>query len=155
MEKPGQFLATINTYPSGGALYSVEAVAILGNACNLPKEGNIIHYMPVSNRFEILQGMVDDHYFQSIYKIENVAFYVVYLINLKKAIFKYRSRGYRLALMEIGSMYQQMLRVAQDHGICSRVLSGFSEYNLTKHCGLDSRILLPGIIQAFAYPEEV
>jgi len=34
------------------------------------------------------------------------------------------------------------------------VLSGFSEYALAKRCGLDSRILLPGIIQAFAYPED-
>jgi hypothetical protein len=108
----------------------------------------------VSNAFEVLQGGYDPTLFSEIYRIERAAFYVVYFINLKKAIFKYRSRGYRLALMEVGSMYQQMLRVAQDHGVGSRVLSGFSEYALAKNCGLDSRVLLPAIIQAFAYPEE-
>lgn len=141
-------------YPSGGALYSIEAVAILGDSGGCVTDFNVLHYMPVSNSFEVLPGAYDREKFQKIYKIEAAAFYVAYFINLKKAIFKYRSRGYRLALMEIGSMYQQMLQVAQTHGLGSRVLSGFSEYALAKNCGLDSRILLPGIIQAFAYPGE-
>lgn len=141
-------------YPSGGALYSVDSVAILGNVAGTNEDFNVLHYLPVSNAFEVLQGGYDFTLFNEIYKIEHAAFYVVYFINLKKAIFKYRSRGYRLALMEVGSMYQQMLRTAQSHGVRSRVLSGFSEYALAKNCGLDSRVLLPGIIQAFAYPEE-
>ena len=157
-EALGADYARRRPYPSGGALYSVESVAILGNVLGNvvgTEEGfNVLQYLPVSNAFEMLRGGYDPTLFNEIYKIERAAFYVVYFINLKKAIFKYRSRGYRLALMEVGSMYQQMLRVAQDHGIRSRVLSGFSEYALAKNCGLDSRVLLPGIIQAFAYPEE-
>ncbi|MBW9064657.1 nitroreductase family protein [Rhizobium herbae] len=141
-------------YPSGGALYSIETVAILGDSVGGATDFSVLHYLPVSNFFEVLPGAYDREKFQKIYKIEAAAFYVAYFINLKKAIFKYRSRGYRLALMEIGSMYQQMLQVAQTHGLGSRVLSGFSEYALAKNCGLDSRILLPGIIQAFAYPGE-
>lgn len=141
-------------YPSGGALYSIETVAIFGDSVVGATDFSVLHYLPVSNFFEVLPGAYDLEKFQKIYKIEAAAFYVAYFINLKKAIFKYRSRGYRLALMEIGSMYQQMLNVAQTHGLGSRVLSGFSEYALAKNCGLDSRILLPGIIQAFAYPGE-
>lgn len=142
-------------YPSGGALYSVEAVAILGESVGGAENFSVLHYLPVSNSFEILPGGYDRDTFGEIYKIEGVAFYVAYFINLKKAIFKYRSRGYRLALLEIGSMYQQMLQAAQTHGLGSRVLSGFSEYTLAKNCGLDCRILLPGIVQAFGRPEEI
>ena len=141
-------------YPSGGALYSVETVVILGNVSGRDADFDVLHYLPVSNAFEVLQGEYDSASYNDIYKIDRAAFYVVYLISLKKAIFKYRSRGYRLALMEVGSMYQQMLQIAQQQGIRSRVLSGFSEYALAKRCGLDSRIVLPGIIQAFAYPED-
>jgi SagB-type dehydrogenase family enzyme len=140
-------------YPSGGALYSAEMLVIAGEAIEGVPPFSVAHYLPVSNRFELLPGQFDRESFKGISSIKGASFYLAYFVILKKAIFKYRSRGYRLALLEIGSMYQQITNVAQEHGVASRVLAGFSEYEFTKNCGLDSRLLLPAAIQAFGFSE--
>ncbi|EHS51978.1 hypothetical protein PDO_4944 [Rhizobium sp. PDO1-076] len=139
-------------YPSGGALYSAEAVVVTSDRVEGIPPFSVAHYLPTSNRFELLPAQFDQDRFITIATIEGAAFYVAYFINLKKATFKYRSRGYRLALLEVGSMYQHIAAIAQDNGIASRVLAGFSEYEFTKSCGLDSRLLLPAAIQAFGFP---
>ncbi|QND61802.1 nitroreductase family protein [Mesorhizobium huakuii] len=139
-------------YPSGGALYSAEAIVVTSEMVEGIPPFSVAHYLPGSNRFELLPAQFDQDRYNAIATINGAVFYVAYFINLKKATFKYRSRGYRLALLEIGSMYHHITTVAQENGIASRVLAGFSEYEFTKTCGLDSRLLLPAAIQAFGFP---
>lgn len=141
-------------YPSGGALYSAEAILITGEMVEGVPPFSVAHYLAGSNRFELLPAQFDKDRYDAIATLKGAAFYVAYFINLKRATFKYRSRGYRLALLEIGSMYHQVATIAQENGIASRVLAGFSEYEFTKACGLDSRLLLPAAIQAFGLPGE-
>jgi len=138
-------------YPSGGALYSAEAIVVTSDRVEGLPPFSVAHYLPNSNRFELLPMQFGQDRYSAIAPIEGPVFYVAYFINLKKATFKYRSRGYRLALLEIGSMYQQIAAIAQDNGIASRVLAGFSEYEFTKSCGLDSRLFLPAAIHAFGF----
>jgi len=140
-------------YPSGGALYSAEMVLVFGDTIEGVPAFSVGHYLPVTNRFELLPGRFDRAKFDAISSIKGVSFYIAYFVNLKKATFKYRSRGYRLALLEIGSIYQKIIGAAQEDGLASRVLAGFSEYEFTKDCGLDSRLLLPAVIHAFGYQE--
>lgn len=142
-------------YPSGGALYSAETLVIVGEAVKGVPPFTVAHYLPVSNRFELLPSQFRRKSFEGISSTKGVSFYLAYFINLKKAIFKYRSRGYRLAMLEIGSMYQQITNVAQEHGVASRVLAGFSEYEFTKNCGLDSRLMLATVIHAFGFAEGI
>lgn len=142
-------------YPSGGALYSAETLVIVGEAVRGVPPFTVAHYLPVSKKFELLPGQFGRESFEGISNTKGVSFYLAYFINLKKAIFKYRSRGYRLAVLEVGSMYQQITNIAQEHGVASRVLAGFSEYEVTKNCGLDSRLMLAAAIQAFSFEEEV
>lgn len=139
-------------YASGGALYSAETVAVTGEMVSGAPPFSVAHYLPGSNRFEILPSRFDRARFDGVTPFKGAAFYLGYFVNLKRATFKYRSRGYRLALLEIGSMYHQVAAVAQQHGLASRVLAGFSEYAFTKDCGLDSRLLLPVVVQAFGLP---
>jgi SagB-type dehydrogenase family enzyme len=114
-------------YPSGGALYAVEAILITGPKVQEGQRLSALHFLPVSNAFEQLTAHVSMADFSSLSDVPDPSFYVLYCVNLKKSIFKYRSRGYRLSLLEVGSMYQNMLVCAQSLGVSSRVLSGFPE----------------------------
>jgi SagB-type dehydrogenase family enzyme len=138
-------------YPSGGALYAVEAVLITGPRVGGGQSLSALHFLPVSNAFEVLNAHVSVAGFSGLTDIPNPSFSVLYCVNLKKSIFKYRSRGYRLSLLEAGSMYQNMLACAQTFGVSSRVLSGFSERQVAQVCHLDSRLLLPAIVQVFGF----
>ncbi|MFF7055989.1 SagB/ThcOx family dehydrogenase [Achromobacter spanius] len=135
-------------YPSGGALYSVEPVLICGDLITGAPPYSVLHYLPNTNKFEVIKGEFEENSYSKISSTPGVSFYIAYFMNIRKAIFKYRSRGYRLALLETGSMYQLVSAAAQQKGIASRVVSGFSDYQLTKTCGIDSRLMLPIIIQA-------
>jgi SagB-type dehydrogenase family enzyme len=108
----------------------------------------------VSNAFEQLTAHVSASDFSSLSDVPNPSFYVLYCVNLKKSIFKYRTRGYRLSLLEVGSMYQNMLSCAQSAGVSSRVLSGFPERQIAHMCHLDGRLLLPTIVQAFGFEKK-
>lgn len=138
-------------YPSGGALYAVETVLITGPLIADGKHLSVFHFLPVTNAFELLSTNVSVRDYGNLTDVMNPAFYVLYCVNLKKSIFKYRSRGYRLSVLETGSMYQSMLSVAQTLGFASRVLSGFPERQVAQICHLDSRLLLPTIVQAFGF----
>lgn len=138
-------------YPSGGALYSVEVIVILGEAVDGAEPYSVLHYLPESSEFEVIPSTIDKDYYDNLHKYGTANFIILYAINLRKAIFKYRSRGYRLALMEIGAMYQQATLQAAELGVGSRVLAGFQEFALAKRCGIDGRILLPSILHIFGF----
>lgn len=140
-------------YPSGGALYSVEALVVCSDMISGVPPYSVLHYLPISNKFEILKGQFNRDSYHQISSIRGASFYIAYFINIRKAIFKYRSRGYRLALLEAGSMYQLTTAAAQKNNILTRILSGFSDYKFTRMCGIDSRLMLPIIIQAFGVGE--
>lgn len=140
-------------YASGGAIYSAEVVVLTSEMVTGVPPFSVAHYLPGSNRFELLPSCFDQVKFNGVTQFKRAAFYIGYFINLKRAIFKYRSRGYRLALLEIGSMYHQIAAVAQEQGLSSRVFAGFPEYEFTKRCGLDSRLLLSVVVQAFSFQE--
>lgn len=139
-------------YPSGGALYTVETLVLTSDRVVGAEPFAVYHYLPASNSFEIIPSTMDDTRYVEISSIQGVVFYIAYFVNLKKSLFKYRSRGYLLSVMEAGSMYQNVLGVAQAHGLGSCVVAGFSDYTLSKLCGVDSRLLLPVVIQSFGIP---
>lgn len=103
---------------------------------------------------EILPHRIESADFDAITSVKDVLFYILYVINLPKSLFKYRHRGYRLGLMEAGSMYQLAAMEFNKINLSNRVLAGFSEYDITCRCGLDPRTFLPLVIQAFGYEQE-
>lgn len=68
---------------------------------------------------------------------------LIYVAYLPKTLFKYRYRGYRLALMEAGSMYMLIeLQVAALHLSC-RLWSGYTDHMLSKAIGLNPALFNP------------
>ncbi|ENY9899545.1 SagB/ThcOx family dehydrogenase [Escherichia coli] len=76
-------------------------------------------------------------------------FALVYCIIFEKALFKYRYRGYRMALMETGSMYQNAVLVADQIGLKNRVWAGYTDSYVAKTMNLDQRTVAPLIVQFF------
>jgi hypothetical protein len=58
---------------------------------------------------------------------------------LKKLYSSYRYRGYRMALMEAGSMYQNAGLVADQIGLRNRVWAGFTDSYVAKTMNVDQR----------------
>ena len=72
-----------------------------------------------------------------------------YYEKFEKALFKYRYRGYRMALMETGSMYQNAVLVADQIGLKNRVWAGYTDSYVAKTMNLDQRTVAPLIVQFF------
>ena len=78
-------------------------------------------------------------------------FSILYLASIGKAIFKYRYRGYRHALMEAGSMYQQATITGQKIELRNTVWSTFSDQELLHAVELDHSSYMPLTLQLFGY----
>lgn len=141
-------------YPSGGALYPVEVFC-----CNLsnkntdwPEDQNILHLLPRSKKFEPLTARTTTNTLLQVTTpkpsgVGRPSVAIIYFMYLPKSLFKYRYRGYRLALMEAGSMYMLIdLRCKELH-LQNRMWSGFSDYQITKTLKLNPALFLPLCVQ--------
>jgi len=148
-------------YPSAGGLYPVEPLVFLF-------EDRIIHpesilsgcyqFRPVSKSLQLIKKCIADDFFEEQLHglVENKCrpcFAIFYITHIGKAIFKYRYRGYRHAVMEAGSMYQQATHISQQMDIRTTVWSSFSDHQLLHAVGLDHSTYLPLTMQFFGYGE--
>ncbi len=142
-------------YPSGGALYTVETLCcILESRFNNGPASGIYHYRPSLGSLQLIQSASDEVIHKQILGfeqkgMENTNFILIYIINLSKAVVKYRYRGYRLALMEVGAMFQQAGLIANELGLNSKISSSFNDHQLAKLIGLDNFSFIPAVIQLF------
>lgn len=141
-------------YPSGGALYPIEVFFVnLENKISYwPSECNTLHLLPTSRAFEIHSPRIDAKKLSraiksEVFNIGSPALALIYLVYLPKALFKYRYRGYRLALMEAGSMYMLMDLRCKELNLKSRPWSGFTDHEITKNLNLNPALFLPPCIQ--------
>lgn len=151
----GQHGEQTRPYPSSGALYSVQTIIVpFKQIAENINAGNVYHYVPAENTLEQF-GFVDVNRITSSifgsqdHPLANADFIVVYAMLAEKFFVKYRFRGYRLALTEIGAMYQQASLIAETVGLKTRVWGGFDDHYLAKLLNFDSRVLWPGVIQLF------
>ncbi len=141
-------------YPSGGALYPIEVFCInLNNKIEQwPTETNALHLLPSSRSLEAHSPSINIRKLTEAIIPKNVdigrpSLALIYLIYLPKALFKYRYRGYRLSLMEAGSMYMITdLRCKELH-LNSRPWSGYTDHQVTKNLNLNPTLFLPTCIQ--------
>ena len=146
-------------YPSAGALYPIEAIVFLFNervSHDAPIVSGCYHFKAIESSLELIKKMemlpTINRLFHGLVDANappNVC--ILYLAHIGKSIFKYRYRGYRHALMEVGSMYQQVTMVAQSLGLGSTVWSGFNDYQVMHELGLNRRIFLPLTMQFLGY----
>ncbi|MBE8593968.1 SagB/ThcOx family dehydrogenase [Pseudomonas sp. MAFF 301449] len=137
-------------YPSGGALYPVEVFL-----CSLTKEnsgwpapGKILHLLPRSRKFEVMQIEVDaDALKAALLSSSNNIGYpsiaIIYMVYMPKNLFKYRYRGYRMALMEVGSIYMLVELQAKSLGLACRLWSAYTDSMLCKVLGLNPTLFFP------------
>lgn len=142
-------------YPSGGGLYSVEVICLIFSEKlkNSPESG-FYHYRATSNILQPLKLCTSEVMQKILYHIEDPevsapAFAFLYVGVLAKMLVKYRYRGYRYALMEVGSMYQQADLVADTLGIRNKLYSGFNDHEIIKLIGLDNMNFIPLVVQSF------
>ncbi|WP_419737584.1 SagB/ThcOx family dehydrogenase [Pseudomonas sp. COR18] len=137
-------------YPSGGALYPIEVFICSLSEKNTtwPQPQKIFHLLPESNSLEILQTNCN---IQNLRKailsdtedLGTPSAALIYATYLPKTIFKYRYRGYRLALMEAGSMYMLIEIQATALSLKSRLWSGYTDHMLSKAIGLNPALFNP------------
>lgn len=141
-------------YPSGGALYPIEVfIANLSNSItDWPGTSNILHLLPASCAFEVHCPITGDP--QALIpsrlrttSIGTPSLALIYMAYLPKALFKYRYRGYRLALMEAGSMYMLVDLRCKELDLKSRNWSGFTDHEVTKTLRLNPTLFVPLCIQ--------
>lgn len=150
-------------YPSAGGLYPVEPLVFLFNdkidgMQDAP--AGCYHFRSVSKKLQFIKAMDMHHFYANVlhgFVGENPEswpnFCVLYVAHIGKAIFKYRYRGYRHALMEAGSMYQHATLVSQQNGLRTTVWSTFSEPQMLYELGLDHGTYQPLTMQLFGYGE--
>lgn len=148
-------------YPSAGGLYPVEPLIFLfpERLNGFSEAAGCYHFRPVSQKLQRLQKIDASLFFERLMhqyfeKSHWPCFGILYTAHLSKAIFKYRYRGYRHALMEAGSMYQQAIRVSQKMGWRNTVWSTFSEHEMLCALELDYGSWLPLTMQFFGYGEQ-
>ena len=132
-------------YPSAGALYPIEPFVFLFPERIDHFEDNkpgCYHFRAVSKQLQLIKPKLMPYFFDKL---------ILYVVNLSKAIFKYRYRGYRHALMEVGSMYQQATICSQEMGLKNTVWSTFSDQEMLYALDLDHGSYLPMTMQFFGY----
>ncbi|TAL61386.1 MAG: SagB/ThcOx family dehydrogenase [Legionella sp.] len=151
-------------YPSAGGLYPVEPLVFLFaekmNGFPNARSG-CYHFRPISKKLQLIKELNMQHFYEKMLH-EFVGtdancwpnFCVLYVAHLTKAIFKYRYRGYRHALMEAGSMYQQATLISQQNNLRTTVWSTFSEQQMLYELSLDHGTYLPLTMQLFGYGEQ-
>lgn len=140
-------------YPSAGALYPVEVFCCSLLPSNIwPCHEKILHLLPGSRKFEILQNSQS---IESLVKailpkgneIGNPSHAIIYMMYMPKTVFKYRYRGYRLALMETGSMYMLVDLQCKALKLKSRPWSGYTDNMVCKAMGLNPTLFYPACVQ--------
>lgn len=143
-------------YPSGGALYSVQTFlcrTMCGNDHEWPDGDTAYQVLPLSRSLESLSCIAQPaELFDALsggspQTLGRPSFALVYGMYVDKALFKYRYRGYRLAMMEAGSMYQRVTSEVDARGLRTRVWAGFSDYRVAAVLGLDVTHVLPLVVQ--------
>jgi SagB-type dehydrogenase family enzyme len=130
-------------YPSGGGLFPVEAFLVplrVDAVENLPPRTYRVRAN--SKQLEILGAVDAPALLASINRPPmdgpmHAAFAIAYAANLERCIVKYRSRGYRNALVEVGSMIQQVDLCAKHLGLGTVPWAWFDDYEWSKFLGLN------------------
>lgn len=137
-------------YPSGGALYPVEVFIcpLSETDSTWPALGKILHLLPASRKFEVMQHEMELDYLKSALlaspgNIGCPSVAIIYVAYMPKSLFKYRYRGYRMALMEVGSIYMLVEIQAKKLGLGCRLWSAYTDSMLCKVLGLNPALFFP------------
>lgn len=132
-------------YPSAGALYPTGAIFIGFRSRVIdPTYVGAFHYRASRHLMERIVAAPESDIHHALFgdreRHAAATCALVYFFHLDVCLFKYRSRGYRHALLEIGAMGQQVDFVAKEMGLATCLWSGFSDMELSRAIGLNPSV---------------
>lgn len=138
--------------PSAGALYPIEVLLVPIGAGVESLDARVYHVLAKTHALEPLDTFEAETFREVVYAqrfddIDAPSLALVYVMHLARCVIKYRYRGYRHALMEVGCMVQQADLVARTLGLASLPWSAFSDHALTRHLRLNPRLFTPLCMQ--------
>ena len=143
-------------YPSGGGLYPIEVFLCKtsDNVEGWPAGDPIFHLKANSRELESMESRASALQIKESLsgfsdEIGSPQFALVYCMYLDKVIFKYKYRGYRTAMMEVGSMYQLCDLYAKQFGLKNRVWAGFYDGSVAHQININGSSVLPCVVQFF------
>jgi SagB-type dehydrogenase family enzyme len=143
-------------YPSGGGLYPIEVFLCKtsDNVDGWPAGDPVFHLKANSRELESMEATASALQIKETLsgfsdEIGAPQFALVYCMYLDKVIFKYKYRGYRTAMMEVGSMYQLCDLYAKQFGLKNRVWAGFYDGSVAKQININGSSVLPCVVQFF------
>lgn len=145
-------------YPSAGNLYTVTPILVYLDTENLEMEAG--SYVLDTNRrsLKLIEKFEENKIIELselFYTLDKDSLYsnylIAYAVNFKKTLVKYKRRGYRFALIEIGAMCQVFRETIRRN--CSDIgelcWSGFDDNALTYILGLNPRDFPVALVQWF------
>jgi SagB-type dehydrogenase family enzyme len=126
--------------PSGGALYPLEVYPVVLRGDGLPE--GICHYNAEHHRLDLLRAgnflpQLKEVLHGSGIDLDGAAVVVVLSSVLRRNLFKYHDRGYRMVLMEAGEVAQNLALQATSLGLGTVFMGGFFDDELARLLGLD------------------
>ncbi|MFO1441769.1 nitroreductase family protein [Bacillus sp. Bva_UNVM-123] len=153
----GQMENSHRNYPSAGGLYPVIPILLVLDNKTVPflKTNGSYLYDSKKNQLLLLKGFTEEDLVKckaSIHvhmeEMPNLA--MLYAIDIRRAITKYKIRGYRHALIEVGLMAQSFRNTLwnyEHYGECC--WSGFNDNSLSNILGLSPRLAPIAMLQWF------
>ncbi len=146
-------------YPSAGALYPVMPLLLIFKEQNYALPG-VYAYNEKSNQLLQIKSWSSK---EALFIKKDCCMFtetlsdtcIAYSIDMRKALFKYRYRGYRHALIEIGAMTQCFKECLHqlDTNLAEVSWSGFNDNQLTYLSGLNVKLAPITLLQWFGYAE--
>lgn len=143
-------------YPSAGALYSIiPIILVLDNDVvdSIKKGVYIFDYETLELLLikEITDNFIEE-FLKSIGGGEIISYLLfAYSIDLSKSIAKYKTRGYRHAVMEVGALSQNVRNTLHKKGLSELCWSGFNDNSITKLLSMNVRKAPILLIQWWGY----
>lgn len=144
-------------YPSAGALYPVIPIVFIFSDEFIPQLEKGSYIFDATNNELLLIKKFNNETLRQVLKnlnldskaLSNIA--MGYAIDIKRSITKYRKRGYRHALIEVGLMAQSLRNSLEleRNTLSDLCWSGFNDNALTHLSGLSSRLAPITLIQWF------
>jgi SagB-type dehydrogenase family enzyme len=141
--------------PSGGAMYGLEVYVLARRVEGLA--GGVYHYQPAGHGLEALRDVVPPHplatyLFMGQPYAADAAMVVVVTAVFRRAMKKYRDRGYRYLLLEAGHVGQNLSLCAASLRLGACALGGFFDAELAQLLRVDLARELPLSAMALGPP---
>ncbi|MDQ0156484.1 hypothetical protein [Robertmurraya andreesenii] len=146
-------------HPSAGGLYPViPVICILNTFTEAILTRGAYVYDSYSHSLKKIKEWTDNEYYEFVNVLnpwEKGALFsnylIAYAIDIKRAVAKYKKRGYRQALIELGTMDQAFKEslIEENQNLGEFSYSAFDDNALTYHLGLNPRTCPVALIQWF------